>query len=215
MACACDKSERAQDFVDPVPVIDSIPDVNDSVHNPVDTVIDVNDTIPQTAYVTYFTKAGDHYSDREAIDLLSKDSILIKAVFDSSAVYETVQPSNQKDWNKLIGFSDCGTHHHTNSMRTVWRYDKNKGIEIGAYWYKSGKRHWKNLKTIQPFDTVEVAVVARASKYIVRVDEITFEEPRACNSSVFRYWLFPYFGGDETAPHDITIQVQHVFPIKE
>jgi hypothetical protein len=31
--------------------------------------------------------------------------------------------------------------------------------------------------------------------------------PRHCSGTYRRYRLYPYFGGDEVAPHDITIKI--------
>mgnify|MGYP001244883322 CR=1 FL=1 len=214
--CSCSKKDGAKALIAPGPVTDSILEVMDSVADPVDTLGGPLDTVLlQHNFLTYLIKSGEHYSDREGIALLPHDSVAIKVIFDSSAVYQTKQAANQKDWNKLIGFSDCSTHHHTNSIRAVWRYNQERGIQLGAYWYKNGQRYGKELKTVQIFDTVNVVVTAKDSLYTVRVDDMLFTEARDCNSSAFRYWLFPYFGGDEAAPQDITIRLAHIYPIRQ
>ena len=45
-------------------------------------------------------------------------------------------------------------------------------------------------------------------KYIISVDGVTKETPRSCGLNYQKYYLHPYFGGDETAPHDITIKIK-------
>ena len=69
--------------------------------------------------------------------------------FDSSAIYNTSDPSNQYDINKLYGFSDNDSAHHLYSARFGWRWSDN-ALRIFAYVYNSGVRTSEELGTIQP-----------------------------------------------------------------
>ena len=40
------------------------------------------------------------------------------------------------------------------------------------------------------------------------VDDISTVIPRACDMNYKRYYLYPYFGGDEVAPHTIKIKIK-------
>lgn len=69
--------------------------------------------------------------------------------FDSSAIYNTVDPSNQYDINKLYGFSDNDSLHQRYSARFGWRWSDN-ALRIFAYVYNSGVRSSKELGAILP-----------------------------------------------------------------
>lgn len=71
---------------------------------------------------TFLIKKGAHSSKPDPFTFTKKSSVRFSAVFDSSCIYKTVDPSNQADINKLYGFSDCGEHHLTNSARIGWRW---------------------------------------------------------------------------------------------
>ena len=69
---------------------------------------------------SYVIEEGDH-SSTSKVTLITATEMTFEAVFDDSAIYETVSESNQADINKLMGFSDCTSHHHSNSARFGWR----------------------------------------------------------------------------------------------
>ena len=67
-------------------------------------------------YKTYTIKEGKHRSTYAYHT--SKDTTFNwNIIFDSSAIYSTLDSLNQYDVNKLIGLSDCGTRHIENSIR--------------------------------------------------------------------------------------------------
>ena len=47
-------------------------------------------------------------------------------------------------------------------------------------------------------------------KYILRVNGVVVEVNRVCTKDFKRYKLYPYFGGDERAPHNIKIKLKGV-----
>src|SRR5215207_256029 len=57
--------------------------------------------------------------------------------FDSSAIYETNNPENQYDINKLYGFSDNSALHHQFSARFGWRWSDG-ALRLFAYVYNEG-----------------------------------------------------------------------------
>ena len=75
-----------------------------------------------------FTIKKGHHRSTYALNY-SKDTVFgWNIMFDSSAIYKTVDSVNQYDINKLIGWSDCGDNHMENSIRFGARnrglYDK-------------------------------------------------------------------------------------------
>ncbi|MBA2403377.1 MAG: hypothetical protein H0V66_01290 [Bdellovibrionales bacterium] len=133
-----------------------------------------------------------------------------EVVFDSSAIYSTNNPDNQGDINKLFGFADCNSHHHTNSARFGWRWF-NGQLEIHAYNYVKKVRQYQLLEVIQLNRPYAMSISATNDKYTFRIDDRQYNMPRGCSAAVtFKYLLYPYFGGDEKAPHDIVIELNKI-----
>lgn len=168
---------------------------------------------PPTAWENYSIKQGQHYNSLRTFSLFPHDSIAFEVVFDSTVIYQTQSPANQADWNKLIGFSDCGGHHHANSVRVVWRYlPASGGYQLGEYYYTNSTRSFSTLGNYQINDTIPVKIYIDNGFYRVQAGQKTGQKQRACNINLGRYALFPYFGGDETAPHDINIFIRQTYP---
>ncbi len=163
------------------------------------------DSIDLFKWETHSISAGTHYAQTSNLTFWPYDSMNFYIRFDSSTIYQTQRAENQHDWNKVMGFSDCNSMHHQNSIRLVWRYSAEKGIELGGYAYTNGKRAFKSITTTKIDQISEVSIVALRKKYVVTVNEKSVDFPRACSSRFIAYQLFPYFGGDESAPTDIAI----------
>ena len=128
--------------------------------------------------------------------------------FDNSAVYTTVIPQNQHDINKLYGFSDNDAHHHDYSARFGWNYMNNK-LLLYAYVYNSSQRQTKEIATIVPGKTYNCSITVESDKYIFTIDGVHHSMQRSSTVPVASgYMLYPFFGGDETAPHDIRIWIR-------
>ena len=157
----------------------------------------------------YVIDEGDH-SSTTAVSLFTGSQMSFEALFDDSAIYETDSESNQGDINKLMGFSDCSGHHHSNSARFGWRWYDDE-LQIHAYTYADGTRSYELLGSVA-IDAVETyRIEIDADRYLFTFDGTTTEMDRGCSGAGFAsYQLYPYFGGDETAPHDITIRVQEL-----
>jgi hypothetical protein len=174
-------------------------------------VTEENNIVPsQQEFREYFIKAGDHFSDHEAIVLFQGNVLDFKVRFDSSAIYTTLQPSNQADINKLYGFSDNNGQHHEFSARFGWRYYDSK-LSLHAYLYNNGIRESKEIATIQIGKEYRCTIVSDKEKYYFVVNGVTTIMMRkATIPKPEGYKLFPYFGGDETAPHDIRIFIKEL-----
>ncbi len=141
----------------------------------------------------YLIEAGKHYSFHFPMLVWDRNKMEITFKFDETAIYQTQSPNNQNDWNKLFGFSRG--FHHNNSVRLVWRWNPNiKRIEITDYYYTNGVRFYNKipLLSINPGEerTLSISIANR-------------------NAFKLGYILFPYFGGQETAPHDIKIMIKY------
>lgn len=158
-------------------------------------------------YDAYVIEEGDHYSTT-AFTIPSGQEESFATIFDDSAVYETEDSANQGDINKLWGFSDCSSHHHTHSARFGWRwYDD--ALEIHAYTYVDGTRISELVDVVDIDVSSDYGIEIDGDEYVFTLDGVAVTMERGCTGSGgLRYQLYPYFGGDETAPHDVTIYIQ-------
>jgi hypothetical protein len=156
--------------------------------------------------VLYTIEAGMHESDLSTFDARTVDTIRFRAKFDSSAIYQTTNPQNQGDINKLYGLSDCNTLHQVNSARFGWRWFNNQ-LEIWAYTYNDSVRKYTLVGkvSLNEFNTYEI--IFSDKKYIFSLNEKLVELPRHCSETANGYKLYPYFGGDETAPHEVRVWI--------
>lgn len=159
--------------------------------------------------VTYTIPAGAHSTTASAYEILEGSAIRFRVSFDSSAIYQTLVDENQADINKLYGRSDCNSTHHENSARFGWRWFGNS-LELWAYAYTDSERKMEFIKTI-PLNTFVLCELALTdSSYVFAVDGTSVAVARHCSDNTKGYKLYPYFGGDETAPHEITISIQEL-----
>jgi hypothetical protein len=158
----------------------------------------------------YIIKKGSHAASGSHFQLLRTSAIQCEVTFDSSAIYQSVNPENQEDVNKLIGFSDCNDEHHQNSARLGWSWNGH-AVAIYAYAYVNGERMIRTITDVPVNETVKCSVSVSGDKYFFSVDNNRDSLPRHCTGySNARYQLYPYFGGDEVAPHDITISIKNL-----
>jgi hypothetical protein len=152
---------------------------------------------------------GDHYSTPRKVGLVWNDSIRFKALFDSSAEYELGE-GDQKDTNKLFGASDCSSIHTENSARFGWRWNAGN-VQIMALVHKGVKLNILPVGEAEigvPYD-YEIKLSDDHWSYLFTFRGNTVSIPRGCSSSEMRgYNLYPYFGGNKAAPHDIRIKIE-------
>jgi hypothetical protein len=159
--------------------------------------------------LVYTIKQGRHYADRNAYKKVSANQLRFAVTFDSSAIYTTTDPGNQGDINKLYGLSDCGSDHHTNSARFGWRWYGGK-LELHAYSYINQERKSAYIGDIALGKATVCEIKLEDDKYVFTADGRSVSLPRLCNGAGEGYQLYPYFGGDETAPHDVKITIQEL-----
>lgn len=162
---------------------------------------------PFAGYSTWLIKKDNHYAETGSFSKFNGTIIQFKAIFDSSAIYQTKLISNQNDINKLYGVADCGTHHHENSARFGWRWN-GETVEILAYYYVNKVRKSVKLGNAGIGQENRYVISVEGNQYVFQYNEKVTKVERHCDSPEFDgYLLYPYFGGDETAPHDISIHI--------
>jgi hypothetical protein len=131
-----------------------------------------------------------------------------EVLFDSSCIYNTELSENSSDINKVYGFSDCASRHHENSARAGWLWN-GSAIELYAYCYAEGKRSSKLMGTTGIGQIKKISIAAESGKYVFELDGAKTIMSRGCSdTAISGYKLYPYFGGNESAPHNIQIAIK-------
>ena len=169
---------------------------------------DLNATVANKA-VTYLIPKGSQYCTPNPLTFTTQSQLTFKAVFDSSCIYTTIDPVNQYDVNKLYGFSDCGSHHLINSARIGWRWS-NDSLRIFAFVHNDGAMLIREITTAKIGSAIKCQITCLDGSYNFEANGKTVSLARHCSGNYTRYKLYPYFGGDEFAPHDIRIQIKEV-----
>ena len=163
--------------------------------------------IDDIGYRIFTIKENKHRSTT-TYNTTKSNYITFNAIFDSSAIYSTDDPNNQYDVNKLYGISDCGCNHQHYSMRLGWRW-LNDSLEILWFKHTNNNFSFAKIKSIDFDDVIDFSIQFDNNYYYMSVGSDTVTIARPCNrSSNRKYFLWPYFGGNETAPHDIKILIK-------
>ena len=164
--------------------------------------------IDDNGFREYRIKKGNHrstYQIRRDCDSILKYQV----IFDNSAIYTTSDPGNQADVNKLFGCSDCGNGHMQNSIRVGWRW-YNDSLELLWFKHELGQFSFDKIKSIELDQIIECQILLSEYEYQICIDGECRTTSRICNGVYKHYRLFPYFGGDEAAPHDIKILLKEI-----
>jgi len=156
----------------------------------------------------YTIQAGAHFCDRNAPQLGEVSELLFMVRFDESAKYRTRDPANQTAINKLIGFADNGGHHHKFSARFGWCWNEDR-LELHAYVYNNGIRTTKLLGAVELDQEHSCGLRVEQDAYVFTLNGATETMPRESPQPRARgYKLYPYFGGQEVAPHVVRIWIR-------
>ena len=165
--------------------------------------------IDDFGFRVYTIPEGEH-SSGNFINHPDNSRIEFNFMLDESAIYYTEIPENQSDVNKIYGMSDFGVRHQKYSIRLGWRYIRG---EIQLCWlrHEEGRHSSGTIRTIE-IDEIYNAVINITTFYyqIVINNDTTLvrRRPEGNWGLIRRYYLHPYFGGNEYAPHDIIIRIK-------
>ena len=164
--------------------------------------------VDASGFTTYTILGGQQYCVGNMYPLYSTTGMHFTAKFDSTDIYQNVNPQNQYDYNKLYGFSDNNSDHQKFSARFGWRWCHNQ-IELSAYTYNDGIRTIQDLGGIDMSKEHNCAILVNGSEYDFVLDGDTTVMTRTSKTRKGSgYKLLPYFGGDEVAPHTMTIKIK-------
>jgi hypothetical protein len=160
-------------------------------------------------------KKGSHYSSGFSLGSLHTGTTQMGFLtrFDESGLLLPGRIECDGDFNKLFGWSHG--MHHTNSFRLGWKAIDTQIVDgkivgtkyrISAYAYINGTRYIKGFATILPNETHMMSITRRGSEVVfacgAKTHVITYNGPTG-----WGYNLKPYYGGNCTAPQDITISL--------
>ncbi len=154
----------------------------------------------------YIIPKGEYYTG-SLPQFLTSDTLRFKVRFNESAIYDI--GNNQSDINKLIGFSDCNENHHENSARTGWRWFTDR-LQIVSYVYNDSIRVPEQIiANIGINQWFEGDMIIEDDWYVFHFQNVEIREHRTakCERGIY-YMLFPTFGGNIRAPHEIKILIQ-------
>lgn len=150
----------------------------------------------------FIIKKGHHYSDN--LPKLVRNKLEYDVKFDASCAY-TIDKVEQADINKVFGFNSCTATHDYQSARFGWRW-YNDSLQIFYYVYNQGKREYGYLTTLKIGEFYRLKLEQTAVKYVFTVNNVVYEHKKVWNCNApYNYHLWPYFGGNTPAPHDIII----------
>ncbi len=176
-----------------------------------DDVVPASVPATENGYTVYLIKKGNHYCENNDNRSIHTKQLRFTALFDSSCMYTTTSEVNMDDINKLYGFSDCNSAHHINSARFGWRWN-GRVIEIHAYCYLNGTRQSKFIGNVMLNTPASMNITVSGDQYIFELNGKTEIMQRNCSTEFADgYQLYPYFGGDEAAPHDVRVLIKESF----
>ena len=164
---------------------------------------------PKSNFTKYTIRAGQHYCDQNTLRSISTSEMKFIVRFDNSAIYQSAIPENQYDINKLWGFSE-GFNNQFNSARVGWSWNDG-ALRLYAYVYSNGIRYSQEITSVDIGSDINCSIKVAAGSYIFTVNGISVTMPRAATGTkASGFQQYPYFGGDETAPHLITIYITNL-----
>jgi len=171
--------------------------------------------------VPYIIEAGEHRSKNEnkfllkgvKLSPLGSRTLLWAGRFGAGTRYD-LKNKDQADWNKMYGMM-CGMKVHKHSVRIGWRWDTTeKKIEICIYYYNEDSDRFQTIKVgyVDQFKSIEYAIHSSKNKYWrVEIEGFThyiIPSHTKCKWINGRFRLFPYFGGNQRAPHDMIVWIR-------
>jgi hypothetical protein len=186
------------------------------INRPEPTLVEEERTAPgggrppkTTKYTVYTIRQGQHYCDQNSIKAVTTSEMKFMAKFDNSAIYQTILPENQYDINKLWGFSE-GFDNQYNSARIGWSWNEG-ALRLYAYSYNRGARQYQEITPVTIGAEISCSIKIWGDAYIFTVNGVVVTQPRGLSTAqASGFQQYPYFGGDETAPHTISIQLKNL-----
>jgi hypothetical protein len=166
----------------------------------------------------YQIKKGNHYASMSIFEKIGaigwkKNALSLRFSFRESCWWAPARNQDDYDQNKLAGIG-FGTNHHNNSVRLTWVPDfGNPGvIKVSGYTYDEKKEGQKfvitYIKSVHVGEMVNGKIESREGSYFITVNDVTVRMDNVNSDPKLCFRLFPYFGGNNTAPQDMVIELE-------
>ncbi len=167
---------------------------------------------------SYLIKQGNHYCNVSIFERLFSIGTNVKRIFFSFKLHpecwwSPARNSDDNDLNKLYGLSFGLNSDHSNSVRLAWKPDfkVNNKIDIYGYIYDEKQTDPKQtslyITSVQAGADCMAMITNNGDKYEFMVNSVNAEMPNTHPDPGLCFRLFPYFGGNNTAPHNMTIEI--------
>ena len=152
----------------------------------------------ENGYKIYEIKKWHHYCEWPRWDFTWFQE-KFDFIFDEACVYDGTIPWRNKVWG-------IGWEVHEESAR-IWRRSNDWKILLAYYVY------WDSKRTIETVDTVSVNDANHAEVHYVKDSveiDVNWHHKKFHSKKAIPFRCYPYFGGDDTAPHDMKILINHL-----
>jgi hypothetical protein len=169
------------------------------------------ETNASASFTKYTIVKGENYTSNKDYKAIETSELKFVVRFDSTAIYQSQKAENQYDINKLYGFSDNNAPHHNYSARFGWSWNLD-ALRLYGYVYNEGKISSKELTVVPIGAEVRCTIKVTATTYAFYVNDqlVTTLNRKATTPKASGYLLYPYFGGDEVAPHNVNIWIKEL-----
>lgn len=152
-------------------------------------------------------KKNTHHSIFRIPKFTLKKKMKADIILNDNFYYKCDDIKNQKDTNKIIGLSD-DYFHRVNSIRIGFR-NVNDKIELIAYYYNNTNHYSKVIGEV--YEKIPFSIDIEIGKYIylINFNNKQFIFKRTSKWNLFRYVLYPYFGGNEKAKNDLIFDIKY------
>ncbi len=162
----------------------------------------------------FYINQNSHYSSKwkkiffPHFSITNKDTIEFEACFDENCLYN-LHTLDNFDVNKLFGVS-TSLNHMEQSARIGWRCLNGADIQLFAYTHANWKiQEPRLIATVLPNEKFTCSIRIEEKCFVFRFKK---EETQRIvsvlkteNKSKIKYLLYPYFGGNIPAPHDMSL----------
>ena len=165
----------------------------------------------------YLIKNGNHYCSISIFERIGGigwkiTSLSMRFSFHNECWWAPPRNNDDNDLNKLAGIG-FGFNHQNNSVRLAWVPDFTTQGVIKIYGYTYDEKKVAPKFTFQYITSVHVGEICEArieshGNYAITVKGVTINMDNIKADPNLCFHLYPYFGGNNTAPHDMTIDLE-------
>ena len=162
-------------------------------------------------FTKYVITSGAHYTDNNNSVKVNITEWRFQVYFDSTVIYDLAS-EDQYDINKLSGFADNNELHTQYSARFGWRWSDGR-LRLFGFVHNAGVFTSKEISSIDIGKPYTCKIKVTGNQYLFTVEELKSSvtlKREATTPTADGYRLYPYFGGNAVAPHEINIWLKYL-----